>query len=304
MMPAKKGICNKSKGEAGRRQLFVSLPAVDKEQKVPTSELSEELEVTQVSDVEEVTAKVENVTLAESSTDSQFSPEIVKDLIQEESTVDDEEKLVPEKAAEPTPTDNKNQPSTKNEHTIEYVVCPDCGKSIPAANFIMHQAHCARMQALKRAKQEFETAEKSKQQNAAKSSAKKGKGKKKNKKSAQENQDDDDDDKLLAEAMSSANKCSFPSCKVRVSMIAHVCSICRRTFCLEHSMPELHGCGKPKKTNKAVPVCHNGVLHQVSRNKDKLSDSKRKLVKKKLDQQIKTLEKSRKTAAGKSSKKN
>ena len=197
-------------------------------------------------------------------------------------------------------TSGKSEPYVTAD-TIAYVDCPDCGRNLPADNLLMHQAHCARMLAVKNARKELEAAQPN--TDNRKSSKKRGssnKGKKRNKNNVGQLEDDD---VLIEKAMASAKVCKFLQCKTSVSLISHVCSMCKMTFCLEHCMSEVHGCGKPQRTNKQVPVCHNGVLHNVSRNKNKLSDAKHKLVKKQLDDKIKALEKTRGRKTSKGSKK-
>ena len=55
---------------------------------------------------------------------------------------------------------------------------------------------------------------------------------------------DDDFESLCEEFQKLDQVCNFPKCKKLVSTLGVTCKFCGLRFCLNHSMPEIHGCGE------------------------------------------------------------
>ena len=53
----------------------------------------------------------------------------------------------------------------------------------------------------------------------------------------------EDLDKLLAEVTLADCTCKFSQCSKKVNLLGIFCQFCKKRFCMEHSLPEVHGCG-------------------------------------------------------------
>eukprot|EP00042_Codosiga_hollandica_P051594 m.636558 g.636558 ORF g.636558 m.636558 type:complete len:182 (+) comp58311_c0_seq4:3790-4335(+) len=60
--------------------------------------------------------------------------------------------------------------------------------------------------------------------------------------------DDADDDAILDAAIALNNSCWFTKCKEKVSLLGVTCPHCTYRYCMQHSMPEVHGCGDAART--------------------------------------------------------
>ena len=54
-------------------------------------------------------------------------------------------------------------------------------------------------------------------------------------------------DMLLLEVTQLDSTCAQSKCKKSVKLVSAKCSLCARRYCLEHSLPEVHGCGDAAK---------------------------------------------------------
>jgi len=52
-------------------------------------------------------------------------------------------------------------------------------------------------------------------------------------------------DAMLAEMTLQDSTCGFPKCKKTINLLGLRCQFCNRRFCMEHSIPEVHGCSDP-----------------------------------------------------------
>ena len=59
--------------------------------------------------------------------------------------------------------------------------------------------------------------------------------------------DPDDLDSLLAEVTQSNSTCGLSGCKKKTNLLGLCCQFCRRRFCMEHGIPEVHGCAEEAK---------------------------------------------------------
>ena len=112
--------------------------------------------------------------------------------------------------------------------------CPSCGKAIPEDDFKFHFCSCS-------APQIPTTTEMS--------IAKDGKMKPvvARKKKGQPKKESEDLDTMLAEMTLIDSSCSFQGCKKKVNLLGLQCHLCHRRFCMEHNIPETHGCSEAAK---------------------------------------------------------
>lgn len=105
--------------------------------------------------------------------------------------------------------------------------------------------------------------------------------------------DCEDLDALLAEVALIDSACAYTKCRKSVKLISVNCTFCCKRFCIEHSLPEVHGCGEDARRNARAN----------SRSKpsgggipvDKSSSDRTKLRKKLHDKLEKVSSKTRKT---------
>lgn len=57
----------------------------------------------------------------------------------------------------------------------------------------------------------------------------------------------DDLDTLLAEVALADSTCKFPQCPKKVNLLGILCQFCKKRFCMEHNLAEVHGCGDAAK---------------------------------------------------------
>lgn len=186
-------------------------------------------------------------------------------------------------------------PPTSNSDKL---VCKHCSKDVIRANFSLHEIHCARMQ--KEASQNAKSAKNRKDsaKNRPEDIKKPQSGKKNAKTNAEkeviaklQNVDPDDFDALIASTKELDSKCNFTKCKVKTMVLGHTCEFCQRRFCLNHSMPEVHGCGDEVRAQARATIIKEGVLYRGSGVPSKLPDPKKKaLLQKKMDKKLTDME--------------
>ena len=101
-------------------------------------------------------------------------------------------------------------------------------------------------------------------------------------------------DDLLEAARQQDNICNAQRCKIKITLVGQHCSYCNRRYCLEHSMPEVHGCGYQARKDirqthisthvNTKPVYENSTIHK----------DKRPYLERKLQDKIATKENQRK----------
>ena len=100
----------------------------------------------------------------------------------------------------------------------------------------------------------------------------------------------DDLDAMLAEMTLLDSTCGFPKCKKSVNLLGLRCQFCSHRFCMEHSIPEVHGCSDAAKKH---------ARQQKGPSKKKSVDPVRHAqLQKKLDKKIVDFSSGRKTKKG------
>ena len=92
---------------------------------------------------------------------------------------------------------------------------------------------------------------------------KKTKGSQKHKE--EKSKDDDDFDSLLAAAALADSTCAHTKCKKKVTMLGVSCQFCRRRYCVEHSVPEIHGCAEEAKRHARSRQTRPGTVESCTR---------------------------------------
>lgn len=109
-------------------------------------------------------------------------------------------------------------------------LCSTCDKSVPQSNLDLHLLRCKIPM--------LPTSVPSKSEKKEKGHKKKKKTKKLSDKTEEEDFD------ALLENFSKLDKiCNFVKCKTKIATLGITCEHCRIRYCLEHAMPEVHGCG-------------------------------------------------------------
>ena len=84
---------------------------------------------------------------------------------------------------------------------------------------------------------------------------------------------DDDLDTLISEFTNQDSTCAHPRCNKSVTLIGFKCSHCSRKHCVEHNLPEIHGCGdnvkraaKSSGTSKSISTNDREALKKRLRS--------------------------------------
>lgn len=189
---------------------------------------------------------------------------------------------LPSHAEKEISQDEESQ-AVPNQKEPDKIVCRHCSKSVIKANIQLHETHCLRMQ----------------RQNSAPKSADSSSKKQKDQSTPRapnahadvvaklEKVDGDDLDSMIAVVQSVDRECSFKKCKTSTRTLGHMCEFCRRRFCLNHHIPEVHGCGDAAKAHARATIIREGVLYRGSGVPDKKPDPTRKAqLQKKLDKKL------------------
>lgn len=205
-----------------------------------------------------------------------------KEKISEEKVAGAQNVELPSQAEEEFPEDKESQ-AAPNQKEPDKIVCRHCSKSVIKANIQLHETHCLRMQRQKAAPK------------SADSSSKKHKDQSTPRApnahadvvAKLEKVDGDDLDSMIAAVQSVDRECSFKKCKTSTRTLGHNCEFCRRRFCLNHHIPEVHGCGDAAKAHARATIIREGVLYRGSGVPDKRPDPTRKAqLQKKLDKKL------------------
>ncbi|XP_078494318.1 zinc finger protein 2 [Ciona intestinalis] len=210
-------------------------------------------------------------------------------------------KDIGKKITKVSPDSPKEVPHQSTLSDVPYSICSKCGKNLPEDNMTIHQIHCERIM---RMKQETENLKFDQQQKIHPKSAK-SKKKKPAKQTTKKHSPDigDDFDTLLNEAISSNKVCCHGNCNTYVTTTGQHCPICKKTFCLKHHLPEVHGCGMQAHINARRQISRDGVLYNGGGVPDRTPDpTKRAQLKKRLDAKVKVLESDRKVGKSKKNK--
>lgn len=205
-----------------------------------------------------------------------------KEKISEDKVAGAQNVELPSQAEEEFPEDKESQ-AAPNQKEPDKIVCRHCSKSVIKANIQLHETHCLRMQRQKSAPK------------SADSSSKKHKDQSTPRApnahadvvARLERVDGDDLDRMIAAVQSVDRECSFKKCKTSTRTLGHNCEFCRRRFCLNHHIPEVHGCGDAAKAHARATIIREGVLYRGSGVPDKRPDPTRKAqLQKKLDKKL------------------
>ena len=101
-------------------------------------------------------------------------------------------------------------------------------------------------------------------------------------------------DDLLEAARQQDNVCNAQRCKTKITLLGQLCSYCNRRYCLEHSMPEVHGCGHQARTDiRQTHISTHANSRPVYENTS-ISKDKRPYLERKLQEKIASKENQRK----------
>lgn len=163
----------------------------------------------------------------------------------------------------------------KIEVKSDYVQCSGCLARMPRANIELHKIRC----------------EKSPLQPVIPDIPKQTGGKpKKTKKKTAAQKEEEDIDKLLESFSKIDNVCNGEKCKAKIMNLGVTCQFCRVRFCIEHSLPEAHGCGDAARRAARQQISRDGKIYSGSgRPSMKPDPAKRAQMQKKLDKKLNSL---------------
>ena len=96
----------------------------------------------------------------------------------------------------------------------------------------------------------------------------------------------EDFDSVIAEFQEKDKRCSWTNCRIAVDLVGLTCVHCKQRFCINHGLPEMHGCG--------VAAC-KAAKHEYRHPKPpKLDLLKRSAVSKKLEKKLTQMAEERK----------
>ena len=149
--------------------------------------------------------------------------------------------------------------------------CDLCGRDIPLSNWELHHIQCQRAE-----NRSCSTGHKTVQKNTKpKQQVTRVSAKAKHKDPA------DDLDSLLAEVTLEDATCKFQRCSKHVSLLGIQCKFCKKRYCMEHSLPEIHGCG-----DAARQQSRRDIDREVRRQAQGLTDVRRSQLQTKLTKKL------------------
>lgn len=162
------------------------------------------------------------------------------------------------------------------------VTCPSCGKSVPECNINFHSLSCLQVKAPVMKDSDSVQRKQLKLSGAQKKQHKPVKSK-----------ESDDLDAMLAEMTLMDSSCGYQGCKKKVNLLGLRCRFCSMRFCMEHNIPEVHGCPEAAKKH----------ARQVTRSTSNSGDAKRAHLHKKLESKLEELSSRRQSKSRAKSKK-
>eukprot|EP00095_Tigriopus_kingsejongensis_P010403 maker-scaffold1716_size30199-snap-gene-0.9 protein:Tk10403 transcript:maker-scaffold1716_size30199-snap-gene-0.9-mRNA-1 annotation:"dna-binding protein smubp-2" len=151
-------------------------------------------------------------------------------------------------------TEVKETPVQKAAFDDGMLQCSGCLARLPKANMELHKVRCRRSHAAVPNPPPVEVAK-----------AVAVKAKKKKAKSAGKAADDEQDIDKLLERFSKLDKmCNHEKCKAKIATLGVNCEFCRVRFCLEHSLPEIHGCGSAARSAARQQISRSGRIFSGS----------------------------------------
>lgn len=73
-------------------------------------------------------------------------------------------------------------------------------------------------------------------------------------------------DSLILEMSKLDSTCAHPKCKKSLKLVSVKCHHCSRRHCVEHSLPEVHGCGEAAKRSARMSASGKSIRSSTSRN--------------------------------------
>ncbi|XP_058791832.1 DNA-binding protein SMUBP-2-like [Phymastichus coffea] len=89
------------------------------------------------------------------------------------------------------------------------------------------------------------------------------------KKSQEKPEEKDDFDKIVKEFQKSNSICSFEGCKKSTKLIKLICQFCKKWYCLEHGLQEIHGCSNEVRRKAQKDFRHRKPEATTTKEKDK-----------------------------------
>ena len=160
---------------------------------------------------------------------------------------------------------------------VNVTSCPSCDKAIPTGDFKLHSRTCSKPRISATMETSIAKGDKIRPVAAQK---KKGQPKK----------ESDDLDTMLAEMKLLDSSCSFQGCKKKVNLLGLQCHLCFRRFCMEHNIPETHGCSEAAKKYARQAVKPRSTVTTSSKD-----ISRRAQLHKKLESKLEELSSDRKS---------
>ena len=117
------------------------------------------------------------------------------------------------------------------------VKCSICYKDIPRDNITLHKSHCTKLRTSKPSTTQTQSV-------TSKQTKSHSKSRKRTNKKAEPLTPADDLDSLLAEVKLADTMCGYETCRKKVNVIGLKCQFCSKKYCMEHNIPELHGCAE------------------------------------------------------------
>ena len=173
-------------------------------------------------------------------------------------------------------------------------LCRYCHKDIPQQNFQLHEIYCQRMHPVASVSTTNESSVEAKPSTKLNIASERPKTVKKKQDKISAMSDDASFDELLEAARQQDNICQAQRCKAKITLLGQLCSYCNRRYCLEHSMPEVHGCGyQARKDIRQTHIATHSNLKPVYENSS-ISKDKRPYLERKLQDKIASKETQRK----------
>ncbi len=163
------------------------------------------------------------------------------------------------------------------------VRCSLCEKDIPGQNYDIHRVRCERAQRLASSAKDVElipvagdkalkveeasSRPKSKKEKGASSSNQGGGQRLGGGAAGGRKETEEEVDKILAQLEKTSKQCDFGPCKQSITLMGQKCDFCKRVYCMQHAMAEVHGCDQDMKRHartdarNAAARIQNGILH-------------------------------------------
>ena len=185
-----------------------------------------------------------------------------------------------------------------SEHSLILTdTCCSCGKTVPTIDLQAHRIEYEKQHSVATgdSKRQEKNTQQTRSEGATCKEPKSKPRQTKKKPTAKGHTTDtpDDLDAMLAEMTLSDSTCGFSRCKKTVNLIGLRCQFCNCRFCMEHSIPEVHGCSDSAKKHARQQKSKERHSKHTS-----LDPAKRAQLQRKLDKKITNLSSGRQTQRG------